>query len=289
MTSRYDNRLKVAPSGAALGADVGGIDLSQPLSQEDFDAIVQAWHEHLVLRFRGQKLNDPQLIAFSRHFGTLDLAPVTVTGEREIPEHPEINVISNVKVDGRAIGSLGSYEAEWHTDMSYNDEPPMMSCLHALEVPESGGNTSFLNMYLAYESLPEELRRIVDSHRCKHDATRNSAGELRKGARDLDDPREVAGAVHPMASTHPATGRKALLLGRRRNAYILGLPLDESEDVLDRLWAHAKQDRFRWDQVWQAGDLIFWDNRCTMHRRDAFSEDARRIMHRTQVQGTRPR
>jgi len=281
-------QLNVRPSGAVLGADVEGVDLSQPLSAEAFDAILQAWHSHLVLRFRGQRLDDPALIAFSRRFGTLDLAPITVTGEREIPEFPEINVISNVLVDGRAIGSLGSYEAEWHTDMSYNDLPPMMSCLYSLEVPDSGGNTGFLNMYEAYETLPSDLRQVVDTHRCKHDSSRNSAGELRKGARDLKDPREVPGALHPLARTHPATGRKAVFLGRRRNAYIPGLPLDESEAVLDRLWAHALQPRFQWEQVWRVGDVVLWDNRCVMHRRDAFSASARRIMHRTQVQGDRP-
>lgn len=280
--------ITVVPSGAALGADIEGVDLSRPIDETLFGEILAAWHEHLVLRFRGQDLSDPELIAFSRRFGTLDLAPITTSGEREIPEHPEINVISNVKINGKAIGSLGAYESEWHTDMSYNDRPPKMSCLHALEVPAEGGNTSFTNMYRAYETLPPNLKAIVDGHSCKHDASRNSAGELRKGLRDLADPREVPGAVHPLAPVHPATGRRVLLLGRRRNGYIPGLPLDESEEVLGRLWAHATRPELVWTQVWRKGDLIFWDNRATMHRRDAFDENARRVMHRTQVQGERP-
>ncbi|MEK9754690.1 MAG: TauD/TfdA family dioxygenase [Rhodospirillaceae bacterium] len=278
----------VRPSGKALGADIEGVDFSKRLDDATFAGVMQAWLDHLGLRMRGLDLDDAMLVEFSRRFGTLDLAAITVTGEREIPEYPEINVISNVKVDGRAIGSLGNYESIWHTDMSYNDEPPRMSLLYALEVPPAGGNTSFLNMYLAYETLPSDLKEIADRFSCKHDASRNSAGELRKGFRDMGDPREIPGAVHPLAPVHPVTGRRALLLGRRRNAYIPGLTLAESEDALERLWAHATQEEFRWDQVWKVGDMIFWDNRCTMHRRDSFDDTTRRVLHRTQIQGERP-
>ncbi len=283
------NTITIKPSDKVLGADIEGVDLSRPLDDTTFAGIKQAWLDHLVLRFRGQNLDDASLVEFSRRFGTLDLAAITVTGEREIPEYPEINVISNVKVNGRSIGSLGNYESIWHTDMSYNDEPPRMSCLYSLEVPADGGNTSFLNTYLAYEALPADLKEIADRFSCKHDASRNSAGQLRNGYRDMSDPREIPGAVHPLAPVHPETGRRALLLGRRRNAYIPGLTLAESEEALDSLWKHVTQDRFRWDQVWEVGDLIFWDNRCTMHRRDAFDDDARRVLHRTQIQGERPR
>ncbi len=282
-----DRRLTVTPTGAALGADVSGVDLSRPLSRADYDAIVQAYRDHLVLRFRGQRLSDPDLLAFSRRFGTLDLAPITVTGERHLPDFPEVSVISNVVEGGREIGNLGAYEAEWHTDMSYNDDPPKFSCLYALEVPRAGGDTSFLNMVRAYETLPPDLKEIADSYSCKHDASRNSAGLLRKGFRALEDPREVIGAVHPLAPLHPESGRRVLLLGRRLNAYIPGLPLAESEEILDRLWAHTLDPANTWTQVWRVGDVVFWDDRSTMHRRDAFSEAARRIMHRTQVQGER--
>jgi taurine dioxygenase len=277
--------ITLKPTDRPLGADIEGVDLSKPLAEGEFKQIHDAWNKYLVLRFRYQDLTDADLIAFSKHFGVLDLAALTTSGEREIPEYPEINVISNVKVNGKAIGSLGSYESVWHTDMSYNPEPPKMSCLYALEVPNEGGNTGFVNMYAAYEALPSDLKEVADKFDCKHDASRNSAGELRSGLKDTNDPRETPGAVHPIAPIHPETGRRVMYLGRRRNAYIPGLPLDESEEILDRLWAHACQDKFRWDQVWKKGDLIFWDNRCTMHRRDAFAEDSRRLMHRTQVQG----
>ena len=292
MTTTTMNPVTVIPSGAALGADITGVDLSRPLTDEQVAAIINAWHQHLVLRIRGQSLSDADLIRFSQHFGKLDLAPISSSGKREIPEHPEIVVISNVKEDGRPIGSLGNAEAEWHTDMSYVERPPKMSCLYSLEVPEEGGNTSFLNMYTAYEALPDDLKQAITGKRCKHDISRNSAGEIRKGFEayaNEPDPRKIPGTYHPLVCSHPKTGRQCLYLGRRGNAHIEGLGVEESEALLDQLWSHAIKPEFRWDQVWQAGDLILWDNRCTMHRRDAFDDSVRRIMHRTQVKGeTRP-
>ena len=128
----------------------------------------------------------------------------------------------------------------------------------------------------------------MDGRQCRHDASRNSAGELRRGFVDAPDPTQVVGAEHPIVRTHPATGKKALFLGRRRNAYIPGLPLAESEALLDALWAHCTKPEFAWYQQWRAGDLILWDNRCVMHRRDAFDPATRRVMHRTQIKGDRP-
>ncbi len=197
-------------------------------------------------------------------------------------------VVSNVIEDGKAIGQLGAYEAIWHTDMSYVQEPPSASALYALEVPSEGGDTGFCNMYRAYETLPDELRRQAARLLCRHDASRNSAGELRRGFVDASDPSQTIGAEHPLVRTHPVTGRQALFLGRRRNAYIPGLPLTASESLLDALWAHATKDEFTWYQQWRAGDLILWDNRCVMHRRDAFDPATRRVMHRTQIKGDRP-
>jgi taurine dioxygenase len=132
------------------------------------------------------------------------------------------------------------------------------------------------------------LKRAVLGKSCKHDSSRTSVGDLRKGFMDVTDPREAPGAVHPLVRTHPATRRNALFLGRRRNACIVGLPLAESEDLLNRLWVHASKPGFAWYQKWKVGDLIMWDNRCAMHRRDAFDPDSRRLMHRTQIKGDRP-
>ncbi len=291
-------RVTVRPTGTALAADIEGADLAGALTPETMAAIKQAWGDNLVLRFRGQNLSDDDLLRFSRQFGEPDWAPVAaakikVPGEdRYIEGTPEgrqyVMVISNVIENGIAIGQLGAYEAIWHTDMSYIAEPPMASALYSLEVPPSGGDTGFCNMYLALETLPADLRRAIDGRICIHDASRNSAGELRRGFVDAPDASQTVGAEHPLVRTHPATGRQALFLGRRRNAFISGLPLTESEALLDALWAHATQDKFTWYQQWRVGDLILWDNRCVMHRRDAFDPGTRRVMHRTQVKGDRP-
>jgi taurine dioxygenase len=191
--------------------------------------------------------------------------------------------------NGVAIGSLGAGDLVWHTDMSYQEDPPKAIILYALEVPPVGGNTGFVNMYRVYEELPAELKTRVAGLRIKHDGTYNSGGFLRAGVTPSDDPRDAPGTVHPLVCTHPETGRKCLYLGRRRNAYIEGLSLAESEVLLDQIWAHATREELTWYNIWRVGDLVLWDNRCTMHRRDPFDADARRLMHRTQIKGeTRP-
>jgi taurine dioxygenase len=275
--------LQITKLGDALGAEVGGVDLSQPLPPPLFAEIRAAWLEHLVLRFRGQRLSDPQLIAFSRLFGELDPPGPNPYGKTFLPEFPEVNVISNIKVDGTPIGGLGDGEAIWHADMTYVETPPMAAILHALELPASGGDTYWANMYLAYESLPAALRRRIEGRQAIHDATYNSAGLMRKGYKDVADPRAAPGARHSLVRTHAETGRPCLFLGRRRNSYILGMPLEESDALLDELWAHATQPRFAFRQQWREGDVLLWDNRCTLHRRDSFDAGARRLMHRTQI------
>jgi taurine dioxygenase len=172
--------------------------------------------------------------------------------------------------------------------MSYREKPVSFAILHALEVPPSGGNTYFANQYLAYETLPSALKERLTGLLLIHDETYNSAGQMRKGFQEVTDPRLAPGARHPLFRTHPQTGKKALYLGRRRNAYIVGLPLEESEQLLDELWAHASRQEFTWCQEWRVGDTIVWDNRCLIHRRDPFDPDARRMMHRVQIKGGRP-
>lgn len=280
--------LKVIPSGKALTADVEGVDLREPLDDRTLQSILDAWSEHLVLRFRGQQLTDPELERFSARLGKLDAAPIYTAGTRVNVDSDFVTVISNVKVDGKPIGDLGDGESLWHTDMSYNPIPPMASALYALEIPTSGGETGFNNMYLAYETLPADLKRRIDGMECKHDASRNSTGGRRGDYPDVASPKDAPGAVHPLVRTHPVTGRDALFLGRRLNAYIMGLELADSEALLDELWAHATQDALTWYQEWQVGDLVLWDNRCVMHRRNAFDGSQRRIMHRTQIAGDKP-
>jgi taurine dioxygenase len=276
--------VNVIPMSAALGAEISGVDLSD-LDDAAFAQMMKAWHQHSVVRFRGQSLSDQQLIAFSRRLGDLDWAPVQENGRRFVEGMPEIYIVSNVKVNGEAIGSLGDGEAVWHTDMSYLDRPPKASLLYALEVPPAGGNTSFCSMYAIYDALPAALKARVRDLKIKHDGTYNSGGYVRQGVTPTDDPRISPGAVHPLVCTHPDTGRRMLYLGRRRNAYLAGLDLNESEALLDELWSFVDRPGFTFTQVWRVGDLVLWDNRCTMHRRDAFDPNSRRIMHRTQVKG----
>ena len=278
------SRIEAVPTGAALGAEIGGIDLRQ-VGDAEFAAIQRAWVDHLVLLFRGQRLSDCDLIAFSRRLGDLDFAPVQENGRRFVEGHPEIYVVSNVIENGIAIGSLGAGEAVWHTDMSYLADPPKASMLYAIEVPPAGGATGFVNMYRAYESLPEALKRRIEGRTLKHDATFNSGGYVREGVRPTDDPVRSPGTSHPIICTHPESGRRTLYLGRRRNAYVDGLELADSEALLDQLWRYATQAELTWYNEWRVGDLVLWDNRCTMHRRDPFDPAARRIMHRTQIKG----
>jgi taurine dioxygenase len=277
--------IEVISTGAALGAELRGVDL-RAVDASQFKAIARAWHDHQVILVRGQSLSDQDLIAFSRRFGDLDWAPVQETGRRFVEGLPEIYIVSNVIVNGQAIGSLGAGEAVWHTDMSYLEVPPMASMLYAIKVPPLGGNTSFCSMYAVYEALPDALKHRIAGLKIKHDGTYNSGGYLRQGVTATDDPRTSPGALHPLVCTHPDTGRPMLYLGRRRNAYLAGLDLRQSEALLDELWDFVARPELAWEHVWRVGDLVLWDNRCTMHRRDPFDASARRIMHRTQIKGS---
>jgi taurine dioxygenase len=285
---KRNTAFETIPTGAVLGAEVRVGDL-RTLDDAGFTHVLAAWRAHSVVLLRDQTLSDQELIAFSRRFGDLDWAPVQENGRRFVEGLPEIYIVSNVKVNGEAIGSLGDGEAVWHTDMSYLDVPPKASMLYALEVPPRGGNTSFCCMYSIYEALPSALKARIEGLNIKHDGTYNSGGYVRQGVAVSDDPRRSPGALHPLVCTHPDTGRRLLYLGRRRNAYLAGLDLAASEALLSELWSYV-QPGFVWDHVWRVGDLVLWDNRSTMHRRDAFDPNARRIMHRTQIKGdARPR
>jgi taurine dioxygenase len=279
--------IEIVPTNAVLGAEVRGVDLRR-VDDATFAAIHHAWVDHQVLLFRSQNMSDADLITFSRRFGDLDSAPVQENGRRFVEGYPEIYVVSNVIENGVAIGSLGAGEAVWHTDMSYLDKPPKASMLYAIAVPPRGGNTGFASMYAAYDALPVALRGRIAGLRVKHDGTYNSGGYVREGVTPTDDPITAAGTFHPLVCTHPDSGRRCLYLGRRRNAYIEGLPLGESEALLDQIWHYATGDNLTWYNVWRVGDLVLWDNRCTMHRRDPFDPAARRIMHRTQIKGAAP-
>ena len=276
--------LEVVPTPAAVGAEVLDVDL-RSIDDAMFAEAYRAWLEHSVLLFRDQQLSDADLIAFSRRFGSLDQAPIQENGRRFVEGHPEIYVVSNVVENGVAIGSLGSGEAVWHSDMTYVDDPPIASALYAVEVPPAAGDTSFCSMYGAWDRLSIDVRRRLEGLRLKHDATYNSGGYVRQGVVETDDPRTAPGVWHPLVRVHPETGRSALFLGRRRNAYIDGFTPRESDELLDMLWAVTTDSAYVWRHRWNEGDLVLWDNRCTMHRRDSFEASSRRVMYRTQIKG----
>ena len=292
---------EVAPTGAALGAEIRGMDVSLPIPDDVKDTLRKAWAEHLVIFWRGQKVADEQLLEISGVFGLPHEAASRkyhlnvgekVDNEFMISKHPSVSIISNIGRDGKPVmdnGGLGSYEVVWHTDNSYVQVPPAGSMLYSLEIPvNGGGETSFNNQYQAYDELPEDLKRAIAGKSQIHDSSRNSAGILRPGVKLPTRPEEVEGPAHPLVRVHPVTGRKALYLGRRRvwpSNYIIGLPNDESEALLDKLWSHATQPRYAWTHEWHIGDIILWDNRCCMHYRTEVDVKQRRVMHRTTIKG----
>lgn len=291
--------LEIVPTGAAVGAEVRGIDLSLPIPDDVAAALREAWLRHLVLLFRDQEMTPHQYFDAASIFGRPQVGGARAYFEKAgsldtmhtLPL-PEITVLSNLGPDGTPVmenAGLGSMEVVWHSDNTYIDEPPAGSTLYAREIPDDGsGRTSFNNQYLAYEELPEDLARAIAGRRSKQDASRNSAGTLRPGVKKPERPEDVPGPMHPLVRVHPATGRKALYLGRRRvypSQFVEGLPEAESEALLDRLWAHATQPKYAWTHVWRVGDMLVWDNRCAMHYREPVNSTQRRVMWRSQFQG----
>jgi taurine dioxygenase len=278
--------MKLIKSFKSLGGEIIGLDISNKLTQDQINFINQSWDERFVLVFRKQNLDDHKLMNFSKYFGELDPPGPNPYGITFLPEFPEINVISNVKNEhGTPIGNLGDGEAVWHADMTYLQLPPKAGILYALEVPENQGNTHFANMELAYSELPNRLKDKIDGKILIHDSAHNSAGMLRKGYSEVDNPSDTPGARHPMVITDKNTNNKLLFLGRRPHAYIIGLELEESENLLNEIWEHATQEKFTWTQKWEKGDLLMWKNLNVLHKRDAFDPNTRRIMHRTQLKG----
>ena len=295
MIADTNGEIDVLALSPAVGAEIRDVDLAEPLDDDTFAAIYSVWLDHGVLRFRDQQLSDFDLVAFSRRFGDLDLAPVKGHGQAVVEGFPELFIISNVIEDGVSIGSLGDSELLWHTDMAYTEEPPKASCLYSLSVPETGGETGYIDMYATYEALSADLKQRIEGRTIKHDSVYTLDGYLRDVSGERLDPdridvSEIPGPSHPITRTHPETGRKALYIGRRQNTYVNGLPIEESEELLDALWTHitAQEPVASWHHSWRVGDLLIWDNRRVMHRRNAFPPESNRIMHRTQIKGEKP-
>lgn len=274
--------INITEIGPHFVAEAEGIDLRR-LSDEDFAILKNAWQDHGVIRIRDQSYVDEEsFLAFASRFGPLDDAPDTSLR----PDLPKLAVISNIVEGGRTIGSLGSGEAKWHSDMTYIDQPPRASVLLGREIPPAGGDTWFMDMEQVLAGLPKQLRRQIDNLELKHDATRNSTGEVRNRYRGVEIGEDRPGAVHPAVIAQPDNGRSALYLGRRLGAYAIGFTDAESKALLDALWAQVEASRAVWVQTWRAGDVLVWDNRRVLHRRDSFDSNARRLMHRAQISGS---
>jgi taurine dioxygenase len=280
--------LTVRPLSPVLGAEVIGLDLERDLSDAAFGEILEAWRRHLVLVFRGQTIGDERLLAFARRFGELDPAPKLDGRRSHPPGFPEITVVSNVVENGEPVGGLANGELGWHSDMTYQPNPPVGCVLHAWEAPEDSGFTWFSSLREALATLPAGLRDRLRTLSAVHDETYTSAGTVRQGHVGHAGPQHAKGATHPFFVTHPSWGEEILLAGRRKNALIPGLPLTESEALLDELWAHLSRPELAIKHAWRPGDVVVWDNLLTLHKRDAFDSSARRTLHRAQIRRLHP-
>ena len=290
------DRIQVVPTQAALGAEIRGIDL-RTIDDATFAELHRAWLQHLILVFRGQALNAGDLVNLVRRFGT----PVTSSNlhKRDLKERagnelfqlpPEVTVVSNVKQDGKSVGILGDGEVVWHSDFSFKERPTAARMLVAMEVPprEQGGTTFFLNCYAAYDALSPAMKKRVSGMTIKQADIIDTAMKVRPGMSLDMDIRSVPGPSHPVISTHPETGHNMLFLGRRHGAYVNGLSLEESEALLNELWEHSAQARFCYEHQWSVGDVVVWDNRAILHRRDPFESNCRRVLYAAQVEGHKP-
>jgi taurine dioxygenase len=281
-------QIDVIPTGGPLGAEVKGIDLSGVLSDALIASIRSVWLRHHVIYFRDQRLTDRQLVVLARRFGKTQSVEFQSAEYNREGILPEIDVVSNVVIDGKPIGCTGAGELGWHTDMSIFEIPASATILYGEEIPPSGGNTRFANTQLAYETLGPAMKEKIAGLKSIHDIAHTASGTVRGGFQAVADKTEGPGAVHPVVRTHGETGRKALFLGRKGNGYMKGLSVQQSDTLLDELWNHITNPRFVWEHRWQRGDVVIWDNRSVVHSRGAFDTRSRRILRRVTVESERP-
>jgi taurine dioxygenase len=296
--------ISVRRTGRHLGAEIAGVDLSQPLDDDTFAAVADAFFEHQVVVFRGQQLTPAQQIAFTRRFGELEHH---VRKEHRLDGHPEILVVSNV-LDARGV-AIGVQDAGrfWHSDLSYKQTPSLLSALYALEVPVKDGvvlgSTSFASTIAAYEALPEReqrrLRGLKNVHSYRYYRAKNVEAQKKEHARGLsavqehalseEQLRSVPDVEVPIVRTHPVTGRKGLFINEAHTSHIVGLPEQEASALLAELCAHIIRPEFRHEHSWRAGDLLMWDNAAVQHKANFdYALPLRRLMHRTTVRGSVP-
>ena len=268
------------PLSAALGAEIIGVDLSEEIDDHTFAQIRDAWHRNLGILLRGQELSEEDQVRFAEKFGP----PAVIHTKQFVRNHPAVMLISNIREDGKPIGALPDGEMHFHTDQCHQERPAMASMLYALEVPSTGGNTLFANGYAAYATLPDGMKRRIEGRKALNAYDYDSAA-MKRGTRLAEG---VPSYMHPVVRTHPATGRKALYVSRLMTVRIEGLPEPESNELLVTLFDHQERREFVYEHVWRPGDLLMWDNRCTLHARTDFSPNERRLMRRVTILGEKP-
>jgi taurine dioxygenase len=278
--SSADGSFRVRPLAPAVGAEIMGVDLSQPLTDATFEKILDTWHRHLVILFRDQHLSEDDQVRFGERFGP----PAVSHTRRFTTGNPAVMLISNIRENGQLIGALPDGEMHFHTDQCHQERPAMASMLYSLEVPSTGGNTLFANAYLACETLPAAIKTKIEGRKALNAYDYDNAS-MKRGTTLRDG---IPSYWHPIVRTHPATGRKALYVNRLMTVAIEGMTDDDGNALLETLFEHQEQRHFVYEHVWRPYDLLIWDNRCTLHARTDFSAAERRLMRRLTILGEKP-
>lgn len=283
--------IQVVPLSPACGAEIKGVDLTKPLSKETVEAIRDAWNKHLVLVFRGQTITQDQQLAFASYFGDLGIrkkAPEALRSRNEgtvqesNKDANKVLLVTNIKDDaGKPIGAFGEGEFWFHIDSGYSARPYKYTFLYALELPSTGGNTMFSNMYKAYEAVPEALKAKLKGKRALHIHEYNRS----KQANSSGDISGIPHHYHPVFVTHPGTGRKTLFVDRLMTTALEGFDPAEGSAILDQLYEIGERREFIFEHVWKLGDFLMWDNRCTIHARTDFPKEERRLLRRCTIEG----
>ncbi len=275
--------LDIRPLSPALGVEIRGVDVARPIAGEDFAIIRTAWEENCIALFRNQTLGEIEQLAFAGRFGALGTR-VNDHDPEKGGAHPAILYVSNVKVNGKVAGILPDGEMFFHSDTCYVEQPAMASMLYAMEVPSQGGNTLYANGFKAYDALDASLKQRLSGKLALN--VYDYSGNPTQRAQAL--PPDAKQHAHPVFRTHPATRKKSLYVNRLMTWSILGLPSEESREVLQRLFDHQESPEFVYEHVWRPGDLIVWDNRSCLHARTDFDPSARRRLRRVTVLGEKP-
>jgi taurine dioxygenase len=275
--------MEVIPLSPALGAEIRGVDAASAIAHAVFRDIEKAWHDHLVIVLRDQALDETAQVRFAERFG--ELSPIHTSRYSETG-NPAIMYVGNRQKDGKIIGALPVGEMQFHSDQCYQARPAAGTMLYAIEIPAQGGNTLFANGYKALAALPAHIINEVEGRKALN-VYSYDGGVLARS--DMVSPDRGVSYAHPVVRTHPATGRRSLYVNRLMTHHIEGLPVDESRDLLQVCFETLERPEFVYEHRWHVGDVLLWDNRCTLHARRDFDPNERRWMRRVTIQGDSPR